>query len=364
LAISQDGLNYGCNPKAITDALLKYYSGEVDIYWAFRRKHIPQNMDRRIKTVVIASWKYYFVAATTRVIIHNTHFDFFVPLLRKRKEQIYIQTWHGTALKKIEKDAVECLHPEYFIKALDDSAQSDIILSGSQYHTATIKKAFWFPGKILETGMPRNDIFFTDNQASKDKIFTQYGIEQNTQIILFCPTFRTDAHNFHYHLNTNLLKNSLEEKFGGKWCLFVRLHRWMSEDMSKVFDFNPECMVDVTAYPDIQELLHIASVLITDYSSVMFDFMLTKRPCFIFATDEKFYDRGTYIDIRELPFPVAGNNEQLVENIKNFNENDYLDDLKKFETQTLVSCETGEAAQKTSEFIVNEIRKRECVTFK
>ncbi|GHU67908.1 hypothetical protein FACS189413_03590 [Bacteroidia bacterium] len=350
-----DGTNYGCNPKAITDALLKYYPGEVEIYWAFRRKNVPQEVDSRIKIVVLASWKYYFVATTARIIIHNTHFDFCVPLLNKQKEQIYIQTWHGTAMKKIEKDVVDCLHPGYLKKAIDDSAQSDIMLSGSQYHTGTIKQTFWFSGRILETGMPRNDIFFTDNQANKDKIFSYYGIEKNMKIILFCPTFRTNSQNFHFDLDTNRLRDCLTTKYGENWRLFIRLHPCMN-DVSKVFDFDPEWMVDVTPYPDIQELLHIASILITDYSSVMFDFMLTKRPCFIFATDTKTYDRGTYLDIRTLPFPFADSSEQLIENILHFDENKFVDDLEKFEKQALVSCETGDSALNVSKFIMEEIR--------
>ncbi|MDR2825041.1 MAG: CDP-glycerol glycerophosphotransferase family protein, partial [Prevotellaceae bacterium] len=157
-----------------------------------------------------------------------------------------------------------------------------------------------------------------------------------------------------FDFDAEKLLQTFREKFGGKWRLFVRLHPCMN-DVDKVINFNKLLMTNLTNYSDVQELLHISDILITDYSSVMFDFMLTRRPCFLFATDVDTYDRGTYIDINKLPFPLAENNRELIQNVENFDESIYLSDLQQFENYVLQSFENGTAAFKVADYIAEII---------
>jgi CDP-glycerol glycerophosphotransferase len=355
--MSFNGSNYGCNPKAISDFLLQNYSSEINLFWAFSKKRRPENIDKRIKTVVFPSIRYFWVAATAKIIIHNTNFYTVGGGFVRKNNQFYLQTWHGTALKKIEKDVEATLSEGYVRKAKEEEAMWSVVLSGSKYCTNTIKNSFWYSGKVLETGMPRNDVFFNDDQFLREKIFAKYGIKKQTEIVFFCPTFRESMKDFTYNLNTSLLLDTLSAKFGGNWKLLVRLHpNIMDEDLSRFLQISSET-VNVTHYPDIQELLYISNILITDYSSVMFDFMLTKRPVFLYANDGECYDRGTYLDIKNLPFPFSENNEKLAENINRFSMENYAENLQLFENKVLIPCEDGSASQRAGEIIMEQIGK-------
>ncbi|MCL6572223.1 MAG: CDP-glycerol glycerophosphotransferase family protein [Bacillus sp. (in: Bacteria)] len=346
------GSQYGCNPKYITEYILSHYSQDkFDIVWAFNDPESKKTITgfRKVKTM---SLKYFYELWTSKIIITNFRTtDLFV----KRKNQYYIQTWHSSLrLKQIEKDAEVTLPKQYVEMAKKDSQKCDLLLSGCKFSTTIFKRAFWFEGEILEYGTPRNDIFFKDHSVKRQKIFTELTIPTNYKIILYAPTFRKDKNLDVYKLNYDEILGSLEKKFGSKWIFLVKLHPHMiSETNQFVYGDN---VLDVTSYDDIQELLNITDVLISDYSSLMFDFAITKRPCFLYVPDLDEYiknERNLYFDVLELPFISATSKIDLLEKINEFSYDEYNDRLREFLTG-IETFEDGNASQKLLDHI-NEV---------
>jgi CDP-glycerol glycerophosphotransferase len=323
------GSQYGCNPKYITEYILNNYpKGKFDVVWAFN------NLDDKsyltgFRKVKVMSLRYFYELCTSKVIITNFRTtDLFI----KRKKQYYIQTWHSSLrLKHIEKDAKESLPQQYIQMAKKDSLKCDLLLSGCEYSTRIFKRAFWYGGEIFEHGSPRNDILFHENYSLRKKVCNQLNIDTRKKIILYAPTFRKGNNLDAYDLDYGNVLTKTANRFGGEWIILVKLHPHLLSKSGQI-SFG-EKVLDVTSYDDIQELLSVADVLITDYSSLMFDYSITKRPCFLYVPDLKEYvqnDRSLYFDIKELPFISANSNQELQVQIEEFNEKQYNTDLSDF----------------------------------
>lgn len=355
MAISMFGNNYGCNPRALTDYILAN-DNKREIFWVFKKNRIPNTVDKRIHIVVYPSVRYYYVLATSGILINNQRFGVVTDFFIKRKGQIYVQTWHGTALKKIEKDAADALGERYIENAKRESKLWDLAISGSAYHTNTLKDSFWYSGKILETGMPRNALFFSDTTRLKEKICKQYGINPDSRLFLYAPTFRGQGKYDIYRLDIRPIIEALEKKFSGKWVFLVRFHPNMtgSPSYNSFFDFNSPDVADVSQYPDMQELLATADILLTDYSSSFFDYLITGKPCFLYAPDYAVYknsDRGFYLDLEVLPFPFASDETQLTANIEQFDADFYSKKIIDFDKNLLHSYESPDSPGKVMEYI-------------
>lgn len=351
LFISYYGSQYGCNPRYISEYITKNYSKETDIYWAFVRpdKHKLPN----IKKIKYNSFKYYYVLATSHIIISNYRLtsDFI-----KRKTQIYIQTWHSSVrLKKIEKDAETSLSESYIKMAKRDSKQTDYVIAGSQMSHSTFKNSFWYSGKILDFGTPRNDLLINKDTKEIQRIKRNIGLQPDVRIVLYAPTFRKNKNLDCYDIDFEKLVKQLEMRFGGKWTVLLRLHPHLSNVVTRE-DVN---MMDVTTYDDIQELLLIADILLTDYSSLMFDFSVTKKPIFLYTKDLNEYianERNLYFSIEELPFNYSLTTKELLIQIKHFDESIYLTKLKEF-NHKIGSFEKGNASEKTANLILDLLKK-------
>ena len=155
-------------------------------------------------------------------------------------------------------------------------------------------------------------------------------------------------------LDFSLLRQSLEERFGGGWLILMRLHPRMKE-FTELLPKEPFC-ADVTEYPDIQELLAAADAVVTDYSSAVFDFLLTGRPAFLYAPDYKAYEtmRGLYYPLEETPFPVALTNAQMAKHIASFDELVYKEKVRDF-LEEKGSVEDGRAAFRVAGLIADRI---------
>ena len=337
------GSGYGCNPKYISDFLLNNYpGGQFDIVWAFydsTDNSYPDSI-RKVKTMSI---RYFYELCTSKVVITNFRTtDFFV----KRKNQYYIQTWHSSLrLKQIERDAENVLPVNYVKMAKRDSLKCDLLLSGCKYSTDIFKKSFWYDGEIFEHGTPRNDLLFKNDLELKKTVKRKLNVPTESKVLLYAPTFRKDNDLSVYDLNYSRLCEKLKSRFGGDWIVLVKLHPHL---MSKADQSPPGVNVfDVTDYEDIQELLLIADVLITDYSSLMFDFSITKRPCFLYVPDLEEYtnkDRKLYFQLNELPFINAVSNDELFDKLEQFDKAGYHGNLKEFLTK-IGSFEKGRAAE-------------------
>lgn len=341
--MSYYGKGYDCNPKYLTEYLrnnLNLY--RWDIVWAFNQPDQYKQLTgiRRIKTM---SFRYFYDLCTAKVILTNYRMPEY---FHKRKKQYYIQTWHSSLrLKHIEKDAQETLKPEYIKMAKQDSRQCDLLISGCRLSTQIFRRAFWYEGPILECGTPRNDYLMQPQKDNTTRIKQALGIPRHKKIILYAPTFRKNHNLEIYDLEYKNLQQWVEEKWGGEWCVCIRLHPHL--DSSKLHITWDEQLKDVTRWQDIQELLSVTDVLISDYSSLIFDFVFTKRPCFLYTPDIEEYinqDRRLYFKIEDLPFEMAISQEMLKQKILTFDQAQYEENLQHF-MQKIRSFEAGNACK-------------------
>ncbi len=288
--------------------------------------------------------------ATARVWVENNRKESYI---HKRKRQIYIQLWHGgLPLKKIEGDCAPYLGAKYINRAKRDSNMTDLYVSNSKFCTQMYRRAFFYKGRIEELGTPRLDILFhADNQKIR-KTKSALGIPFFNKIALYAPTYRDGKDTSVYQMDFEQLRQTLIQRFGGEWCIVVRLHPLIHNQSSEL-KFT-EHVIDATTYRDMYELMQASDVLITDYSNTMFEFSMVKRPVFLYAKDLHSYqnERGFYFDYMSLPFVIATFEEQLRDEIRNYEEVKEQRRVDKFLTVNGV-IEDGHA----SERVVNAIEK-------
>ena len=209
----------------------------------------------------------------------------------------------------------------------------------------------------MECGTPRNDLFFSRDLNLKTKVTGKYNISQNNKLILYAPTFRQTYNLECYNIDYKNLKEALHDRFGHEWTILVRLHPHLKQYSQQLL--HEKQIIDVTSYDDIQELLAASDILISDYSSLIFDFTLTKRPCFLYVPDLNEYiqkERALYFDIKQLPFIKASSNNDLLSAISTFDEKKYLSELTAF-NNSIGSFENGNACKKITEYINQECNK-------
>ncbi len=343
------GSQYGCNPKYISEYITKNYpKNKFDIVWAFNDLSSKEHI-QGIRKVKIMTLKYFYELCTSKVVITNFRT---VDMFKKRKNQYYIQTWHSSLrLKQIEKDAKDSLPESYIKMAKEDSKKCDLLLSGCRYSTDIFKRAFWYDGEIFEHGTPRNDLLEKVDEKYKEDIKRKLNIPTDTKLALYAPTFRNHDDLEVYNIDYKSVLESLRLKFGGDWKFCVKLHPHLMAKSDELSYGND--VLDLTKYDDIQELLAITDVLISDYSSLMFDFGLTKRPCFLYVPDIEEYtsqDRKLYFDITELPFINTKSSLDLAEKIRDFDKDVYDRELDMF-LGSIGSFESGDACERLLERI-------------
>lgn len=370
MCVCWGGKKYNCNPKAITDALLRRQDAQgIQIVYAFDEpEQFADILPEGVQSVEIGSLQYYYLLATSHLIIANTRFVGLMWPFAKKSSQIYIQTQHGGhGIKKVELDVRDALTEEYITNAIEDTKRTDLMLSDSKYWTRVYRTAYQYGGEVLESGLPRNDVFFAgdeEKRAFKQKAL-DYIVHHNSisnpqelsaaKFLIYTPTFRNNQRRDVYGFDVDKVVRALEERFGGVWYILVSSHPNMVDYYREVYDFSNPRLLDVGTYPELQELLVVADALITDYSSAEMDFSLTSRPVFQLIRDREDYDRGTYIAPRSLPFPYAENDDALVNNILTFDEEKYHSDLNDFNTNVIGLNETGHAADNVAEWIMQHI---------
>ncbi len=346
------GKGYGDSPKYICNELLKYRD-EFRIVWCLNDLNcsLPSGI-RKVKNNTI---KNIYEMCIAEIWIDNCRKPIYV---RKRKGQYYIQTWHGDmGNKKSEGEAIESLSRSYIASAKNDSKMADLFLSGNEWFSRVIRKAYWYNGEIANFGSPRRDILYNSTEEAKENIKKALGINNKVKIVLYAPTFRKkqDLESLQlYDLKWEMIIDALGERFGGEWIGICRLHPNISK-MSSLLKF-PDCVVDATSYQDMQELLMISDICISDYSSSIFEFAVTKKPSFVYAPDYEDYisnDRQYQFSVDELPFPFAIKTGDLIKNIKSFNNEEYLMKLDYFYNDVLHIYKEGDASKKVAELLLN-----------
>lgn len=315
------GNGYGCNSKYIYNYILSN-AMPFKLVWAVKEYgEFPEG----VKQVRIYSLKYFYYLAKSKVLIDNQHKNHnFV----KRKKQYFIKTWHATlGLKKIGTD-----NPEFTEKLREvllwNNSITDLMISNCDYITKKFRRVFLYTGEILECGFPRTDILLENDENVKKKLLEKIGIK-NKRVLLYAPTFRSDLGTDCYDVDLERLLQVLEGISKDNWIAIVKLHPHLAD--KKMYQ-NSNDILDLTGYDDIQELMAISDVLITDYSNVMFEFALTKRPVFLYCKDYNQYkeQRGYLFDLKELPFDCSLTNDELVDCIYSFDAERYKEKVEDF----------------------------------
>lgn len=350
------GRGYIDNPQSIAEELYKRNQKykivclvkEVDNTipkYVIQKKYTPYNIIRELSTAEI--W------IDNERKIYPVH---------KKRNQIYMQTWHGGlfSLKKVEKD-VENELPKYYVKyAKKDSKKIDVLISDSDFRTNLYRKSFWYAGEILQIGQPRNDIMYDKemHKSIKEELLSKLKLNYDTNILLYAPTIRKKFNKDVFELDYEMLEKELREKFKGQWKILVKLHPAIAHKSRELDLEKFENVIDVTEIKDMQKLLISADILITDYSSTLFDYLILEKKAFIFAKDLKEYEieRGHYFDFKKMPIPIAESNLELCQNIKNFDENKFLKDIYEFFNQYGVS--KGNAAKEAADWLENKLESR------
>ncbi len=269
-----------------------------------------------VETVPFGSPESIAALESADVVVSNDH----VPLdWEKRPGTLYLQTWHGTPLKRIHNDVLWA--PEGRLAYLEhDIARWDAMLSPNAYSTARFRQAFGFPRPIHETGYPRNDLLCSPRREEvRASVREGLGIAEGTRVVLYAPTWRDDLvfegkgeRDFHFPVDLE----DFGKRLGEDHVLLLRLHNMVSSRLESIEGLPVR---DVSSYPDIADLYLAADLLVTDYSSTMVDFAVTGKPILLFTYDlDEYRDRlrGFYVDIEEIaPGPLLSTSAELVDAI-------------------------------------------------
>ncbi|MFD0685358.1 bifunctional glycosyltransferase family 2 protein/CDP-glycerol:glycerophosphate glycerophosphotransferase [Actinomadura fibrosa] len=317
-----NGRQYSDSPKAIHQELVRRGSGLAQL-WVVNDAQVE--LPGTLEAVRLNGREWQEAVATSRYIVTNHRLgDWF----QRHPDQIVLQTWHGTPLKKIGKDIKE-VHFAYapgMKKALQAKSTGPAIpewshlLSPNPFSTEIFKRAFAFKGEIIEAGYPRNDLLHSPDAdlVAKD-VRSRLGIPEGKKVVLYAPTWRDDQYysKGRYRFDMRIDLERARAALGDDHVLLVRLHTNVVDGVTE----DPDGFVrDVSLYPDITELYLISDMMISDYSSVMFDYANTGRPMLFFTYDLADYRdrlRGFYFDFEaEAPGPLVETSDDLIAAIR------------------------------------------------
>ena len=345
---------FSCNPKYIALELLRRRQ-DLDLVWLVddMGKEFPPGIRKVKNTLKNRAYE----LSTAAVWVDNSRKQL---ECRKRPGQFYLQTWHGSIwLKPLGLERAENFSKMAYYVSKHDSNLVDVLLTNSLWMEDHAKKGLLYQGKTLRVGTPRCDVLFGGKAFWAKKIREYYNLPPKVCILMYAPTFRAGSQGTdrmvkcnELELNFSVIVKSLENRFGGKWYIFLRLHPQLTaRNIShKISDIN---VIDVSAYDDIYELLAGCDAVLTDYSSVVFDGMIEALPTFLYMSDYDEYvgERGNLIwDVMELPAPVAKTEAELLYNIENFDMNGYREKVEVFK-DTIQLHEEGSANETTVDYI-------------
>ncbi|MEC1361553.1 CDP-glycerol glycerophosphotransferase family protein [Bacillus subtilis] len=356
---SYSGKQFSCNPRAI----FEYLEENKDKYdyrliWSIdkRNKDLFDNLD--VKYLKRFSLKWLWYMATAKYWITNSRLPLWIP---KPRKTTYVQTWHGTPLKKLANDMDEVHMPgttteQYKKNFLKEASKWDYLISPNAYSTEIFRSAFQFKRTFIESGYPRNDFLHKENKYEEMlKIKDRLGIDRDKKIILYAPTWRDNSYyaKGKYKFNMVLDLESLKDQLSDEYILILRMHYLVSENINltayKGFAY------DFSNHNDIRELYLISDILITDYSSVFFDFAGLNRPILFYVPDIEFYRdklRGFYYDFEKCaPGPLLKTTEKVIEAIHKTQHYKQDENLTSFYDQ-FCYLEKGDSSKKVVEEIL------------
>lgn len=311
------GKSYSDSPKYIYEYLSKNVPGKYRMIWVIDKKNVKIPYPHK-KIKRFSLWYYYYLGRCGYIVFNCRQPEWVI----KRENNVFLQTWHGTPLKKLvfDIDEIVSASPRYKQQFYNQSRAWDYLISPNEFSSTTFRRCFAYDNIMLETGYPRNDIL---HAPDKDRIAVgirkRLGIALAKKIILYAPTWRDDVYygkgqyKFELHLDLERMRSQLGEEY----VILLRTHYFIADsiDLTSMNGFA----YNVSRYDDISELYLISDILITDYSSVFFDYANLRRPMLFFTYDlDKYRDilRGFYFDIEnEVPGPLLYTTEEVIEAI-------------------------------------------------
>lgn len=343
------GKSYSDSPRYIFEYLNRMYPGRYKYVWVNDgTKHELPYPAKQVKRFRLSY--FYYMARCKYFVFNGRQPKYFI----KRKGSIFLETWHGTPLKKLvfDMEDVTSASPLYKEQFYIQTRSWDYLVAPNQFSEDIFRHAFMYDGKMLRTGYPRNDILYGDQREQlAGEIKQELGILPDRKVILYAPTWRDDEFYGHakYKFTMKLDLDRMREQLGDEYVILLRTHYFVSDflDMADYEGFA----YNLSKYGDIARLYLISDVLITDYSSVFFDYANLRRPMLFFTYDlEKYRSvlRGFYIDVEEeLPGPMLFDTEEVIDAILHIEdvEKQYADKYNRF-CEKYCAWEDGHAAEK------------------
>ena len=308
------------SPYAIYKVFKTLYPG-INMIWSIDRSQKKFCKENQIAYVVRRTNKWVRVLEKSQFWISNARFPSWV---KKPNYVTYIQTWHGTPLKNLGLDIENVSMPgtttaKYHKNFVREANRWDALVSPNDYSTQIFRSAFGFNNQILKIGYPRNDELINTQPQDIDAIKEQLGIPLDKKVVMYAPTYRDNqfAEKGKYTFELPFDLDDFRKSFGDDTVLILRMHYLISNalDISDYSDF----VYDYSNYPNISDLYLVSDLLITDYSSVFFDYAYLKRPILFYPYDYHLYKeelRGFYLNYeKDLPGKIAKNSKQLLEEI-------------------------------------------------
>lgn len=313
------GNGAGDAPRAIHEELVRR-GAKLDHVWLVRdgRAEVPATA-RAVQYDSLESWD---VLARARYYVVN---DSVPKAFRRRPGQTVVQTWHGTPLKQIGYDFVHDYYtsPEVLEGLEQDSGQWSLLASPGTYATPVLKRALGYTGEVIESGSPRTDALVRPDEARIAEVRRRLGLPEGKKVVLYMPTWRENREGWsgsdRYKLDLQIDIEAARRELGEDHVLLVRGHHRVSEQVRD--GVRDGFVIDVTRWHDATDLLLVADVLISDYSSAIFDFALTGRPILLFTYDLEHYRdtlRGFTFDFeKKAPGPLLKDSAAVIEAVRN-----------------------------------------------
>ena len=340
---------------------LKEKNPELEFVWVYRagdEKYIDEYPEG-IKPVLFESADYFRELATSSVWVFNV----LIPQgTVKRKDQLYIQVWHGDKpFKKIGNEAAQDkknYRKQSRGRKFSENELCDYFMTGSILFIDIWERSMGYSGKVIDTGLPRNDILLKDYSKKADFVRNELGISSDVKVLMYAPTFRdhiVDNSVIGTDIDLSEALDSLEKKYGCKWICLKRSHGGTKLSLDGTSD--EERIVDVSRYRDMTNLLLVSDALITDYSSCAGDFAYTGKPVLLYQDDYDIYtsmDRSLIFDMNKTPFYAAHNMDELKSLIEKLDENEVKENDRQI-LELYQSSQTDHSASDAAEVILNHI---------
>lgn len=344
---SHMGKQYSDSPRYIYEAAVAAGLDRLGLRpaWSYARR--KDGFPTDVRLVRRESWRYYYDLARAEFWVDNQGFP---RAFSRRRETTYVQTWHGTPLKRMGFDSPALERAGAAVRRQHKAMMKrwSALLVPSEYFVETFVASYGFRGRLVRNGLPRNDLLVrgVDPEwvlAKKREL----GLPTDRRLVLYCPTFRDRARRLETPYDLPMDLEQMRRALGDDVFLMLRTHYL---DKLKLSNRYAPFAMDVSRYHDVTELMLLADVLVTDYSSVMFDFANTGRPMVFYTYDYEDYvrdERGTYIDLPDIaPGPMVSTNDELVDALRSVDEDveTYRERYAAFRKR-FCEYETGRAAE-------------------